>query len=418
MTRQPIGDGIYLTYVPSQKFKTGFLSAQMAVPLTRETACYNALLVNVLSRGTQRCPDLAALGRTLDLLYGAQLEPTVRKRGENQLLGFVASCVDDRYLPGQERLLEPLAGLLGEMFCRPALRNGHLIGEYVTGERENLAGLIRSDINSKRAYAARRLIEEMCAGEPYGIPRLGTAQDVEAITAEALEDHYRKLLPQAQLELFYCGSASWERISDAFRRSFAALPRGERLHPAPTLRRPARAVCRVVTEALDVTQGKLCLGYRTDSGDLPATMLMNAMLGGATTAKLFTNVREKLSLCYYADSTYHRTKGLVTVSAGITFADYHRAVEAISRQLEELARGVWEDWELEAARRYLCSALRATEDSASAIEDFLMGQAATGGSETLEGLAQDLHTVTGERVRAAAAALRPDTIYFLTGRGA
>ena len=173
----------------------------------------------------------------------------------------------------------------------------------------------------------------------------------------------------------------------------------------------------MVTEALDVTQGKLCLGYRTDSGDLPATMLMNAMLGGATTAKLFTNVREKLSLCYYADSTYHRTKGLVTVSAGITFADYHRAVEAISRQLEELARGVWEDWELEAARRYLCSALRATEDSASAIEDFLMGQAATGGSETLEGLAQDLHAVTGERVRAAAAALRPDTIYFLTGRG-
>ena len=124
MTRETIGGNICFTYIPSEKFKTGFFSAQMALPLTAEAAGRNALLVNVLSRGTARCPDIEALGRELDLLYGARLDPTVRKKGENQFFGFVASCVDDRFLGGEERLLEPLTALMGEMLCAPALEDG------------------------------------------------------------------------------------------------------------------------------------------------------------------------------------------------------------------------------------------------------------------------------------------------------
>ena len=82
MTRQMIMDNVYLTYIPSEKFKTSFLSAQMVMPMKKETAGLNALLINVLSRGTVRCPDMAAMSRQLDLLYGARLEPVVRKKGE------------------------------------------------------------------------------------------------------------------------------------------------------------------------------------------------------------------------------------------------------------------------------------------------------------------------------------------------
>ena len=161
MTRQRLLPNVYFTYLPSEKFKTGCLSAQLVAPLRRETAGLNALLVNILSRGTAEYPDMAALSRRLDMLYGAGLEPTVRKRGEAQLFGFVASFVDERFLPEEERLLEPVADLLGEMFCHPATRNGRLDWEYVRSERENLADFIRADVNDKDSYAALRLIEEM-----------------------------------------------------------------------------------------------------------------------------------------------------------------------------------------------------------------------------------------------------------------
>ena len=416
MTRQLLLDNVYLTYVPSEKFKTSFLSAQMVAPLEKDTAGRNALLVNVLNRGTVRCPDMAAIGRELDLLYGARLEPTVRKKGENQLFGFVASGIDDRFLPKGEKLLEKLTDLLGEFYCDPATRGGRLLEEYVSSERENLADLIRSDINDKRAYAARRLLEEMCAGERYGVGRMGSAGDVEKISLQRLNSYYREVLPKGRLELFYCGSAPEKRVAGAFARAFAALPRQGNLEPVPTVRRPAREPFRVVEEEMDVSQGKLCIGCRTDSADMPATMLMNAMFGGTSNSKLFLNVREKLSLCYYAGSAYHRLKGLITVSSGIEFKNYDRAVEEISRQLEALKDGQWEDWELTGARESLLSSLRTMEDSAGSLEDFVMGQAATDGDETIPGLIAALREVTGERIQEAARAVKTDTIYFLKGR--
>ena len=416
MSRQKLMDRVYLTCIPSEKFKTSFLSAQIAAPLEKEAAGCNALMVNVLSRGTVRCPDMASIGRELDLLYGARLEPTVRKKGENQLFGFAASCIDDRFLPKGEKLLEKLTDLLGEFFCMPVTRGGRLLEAYVESERENLADMIRSDINDKRAYAARRLLEEMCAGERYGLRRMGSAGDVENISLQRLNRHYRETLPKGRLELFYCGSAPEKRVAGAFARAFAALPRQGALEPVQTIRRPARETCRVVTEELDVGQGKLCIGCRTDCTDMAAAMLMNAMFGGATTSKLFVNVRERLSLCYYADSAYHRLKGLVTVSSGIEFQNYDRAVEEILRQLEALRRGDWEDWEIEGARQSLVNSLRTMEDSAGSMEDFVMGQAAAGSDETIPGLIAALAEVTPERVRAAAESVKPDTIYFLKGK--
>ena len=418
MTRQLLTDNVYLTYIPSEKFKTSFLSAQMAAPLDKETAGRNALLVNVLNRGTVRCPDMAAIGRELDMLYGARLEPTVRKKGENQLFGFVASCVDDRFLPKGEKLLEKLTDLLGEFCCNPITRGGRLLEEYVESERENLADLIRSDINDKRSYAARRLLEEMCAGERYGVGRMGAAKDVEKISFQKLNSYYLDILPKGRLELFYCGSAPEKRVAGAFTRAFAALPRQGGLEPAATIRRPAREPFQVVVDEMDVSQGKLCIGFRTDSADIPATMLMNAMFGGTSNSKLFLNVREKLSLCYYAGSAYHRLKGLITVSSGIEFENYDRAVEEIFRQLEALQKGEWEDWELTGARESLLSSLRTMEDSPSSLEDFIVGQAAAGSDETIPGLITALQGVTPQRIREAAQAVKPDTIYFLKGKEA
>lgn len=105
---------VYLTYLPARKFKTGVLSAQFITPLAKETASYNALLPAVLHRGTMRCPDMEQLAAAMDRLYGAQISPTIRKRGETQCLGFVASFIDDRFVSRNEPLLEPAAELLGE----------------------------------------------------------------------------------------------------------------------------------------------------------------------------------------------------------------------------------------------------------------------------------------------------------------
>ena len=173
-----------------------------------------------------------------------------------------------------------------------------------------------------------------------------------------------------------------------------------------------------MTEELDVTQGKLCIGFRAESPDEHAAIVANAMFGGSSNSKLFLNVREKLSLCYYAGSSYDREKGALMVSSGIEFANYDRAMEEIMAQLTAIQRGDWEDWELTGAKSYLLNNFRSMEDSAASLESFVLFQAVSGSKETLPELMEAVQAVTPERIMAAAKAVRPDTIYFLKGKEA
>ena len=416
--RTQLLDNVFLTYVPADKFKTDFLSVQFVTPLRADTAGRNALLPAVLRRGTETYPDMQRLSAALDLLYGATIEHSVRKRGENQLWGFVATCVDDAFVPDGSRLLEPLAALLGQLICQPALEGGVLSPAYVASERTNLIDAIRAAINEKRAYASRRLLEEMCAGEAYGLSHIGDEASVSAITPEALTAHYRDQIARSRLELYYCGRAEEERVADAFRAAFQDLPRAGGAPLAAAQVHPPREHVQLIREQMDVTQGKLCVGYSVDTQDKDAVVMMNTMFGATSNSKLFLNVREKLSLCYYASSTYHRSKNLITVSSGIEFENYQKALDEINAQLSAMQRGDWADWELEGARSCLANGHRSIFDSASQLEDFYMGQIATGRDDDPQQLLEAALAVTPERIQAAARAVKPDTIYFLTGKEA
>lgn len=415
--RREIMENVYLTYLPATKFKTGCLSAQLVTPLRRETAAWNALLPPVLSRGTVRYPDMESLSAAMDRLYGMNLSTTIRKRGERQCVGFVTTVIDDRYAPGGEPLLEPAAQLLGELFLDPVTRGGRFLPEYVESEKTNLIDSIRSIRNDKRDWARPpRLLEEMCAAEPYGVSRWGDEQSAAKINNQKLYQYSQRLLTESRLELFYCGSAERRRVEDALLEAFAALPRGVPAELSAPERPAAPSEPRFVTETMDVTQGKLAMGFRCATDDIPAMILANLLFGGTSNSKLFMNVREKLSLCYYASSLYARSKGILTVSSGIETKDYDRALAEILHQLEAVQRGEWEDWELAAARSAMRASLQSLGDSQGAMENYYLGQAATGQDESPEELLVLLSEVTPERIRAAAQSVKLDTVYFLKGR--
>jgi len=415
VTRTKLAEGVYLTYLPAQKFKTSLLSAQFVTPLRQETAPACALLPAVLRRGTVSCPDMGALSARLDRLYGARIDYTVRKKGENQCVGFVASFIDDSFAPGGEKLLEPVADLLGELICDPVTERGRFVPSYFESEKTNLIDAIRSLINDKRDYADSRLLREMCAGEPYGIPRLGDEAGVERVRPRGLYTLYKELISTARLELIYCGSAQPKRVEGALLRALASLPRDAVRDVAPYAPHRGRQEVLRVEEVLDVTQGKLGMGFSCGSDDTPALLLGNTLFGGSSNSKLFMNVREKLSLCYYASSLYHRQKGIITVSSGIEFADRQRAYDEILAQLAAVQNGDLEDWELEGARSTLLNAYASMGDSQGKLENFYLGQAATEQGETPEELAEQVRGVTEERIRRAMETVRLDTVYFLRG---
>ena len=400
-TRIQLAQGVHLTYLPARKFKTSLLSAQFVTPLRWETAGANALLAAVLRRGTVSCPDMGALSRKMDDLYDASIDYTVRKKGENQCIGFVASFIDDRYAPGGERLLEPAAALLGELICDPVTSHGRFVPEYFESEKTNLLEAIRSLINDKRDWADSRLLRALCDGEAYAVPRLGDEETVDKLQALRLYDQYRDLITTAPLEIIYSGSAELDRVRQALAAAFATLPREEVRTIADAVPHVCRESVQTVEDEMEVTQGKLSMGFSCGSDDMPALLLGNTLFGGSSNSKLFLNVREKLSLCYYASSMYHRQKGIITVSSGIEFQNYQRAYDEILSQLAAVL-----------------NSYATVGDSQGKLENFYLGQAATGRSETPADLAQAVMEVSAERICRAMSTVKLDTVYFLKGKEA
>ena len=315
-------------------------------------------------------------------------------------------------------MLEPVADLLGEMICDPDTERGRFVPAYFESEKTNLIDAIRSLINDKRDYADSRLLREMFAGEPYGVPRLGDEAEAERLQPKKLYALYKELISTARLELFYSGSADGRRVEQALRAAVSALPRDVVRDMAIPRDHAARQEVLRIEEAMDVTQGKLGMGFSCGSDDTAALLMGNTLFGGSSNSKLFLNVREKLSLCYYASSLYHRQKGLITVSSGIEFDKFQQAYDEILAQLEAVRKGELEDWELEGAKSTLLNAYASMGDSQGKLENFYLGQAATGQSETPEMLAQQVREITPERIFRAMESVRLDTVYFLKGKEA
>ena len=421
--RTELMPGVFLSHLRSDKFKTACMSVTLLTQLRRETAAMNAVIPFVLRRGTTRYSDMEQLSRRMDELYGAAVEPVVRRIGEIQCIGFYGSFPEPDYLPGGEALLGDTCALMAQLLLDPVTRGGLLLPQYVDSEREKLLDIIRSRMNDKRSYALTRCIEEMCCYEDFAVSRFGSESEAENIHYKKLTRHYRELIQTCPVEIFYCGKTDFKAVSAAMREAFSTMPRGEIDYDIGTdLRMNAvEDHVRFVEEEMDVTQGKLVLGFRLgecmEEPDIPALYVFNAVYGSGATSKLFMNVREKLSLCYYASSAVYLHKGIMLVSSGIEFDKLDAARDEILAQLDSVRWGEITDDELRSAKKSVASDLRAVQDSIGELEGFYLSQALDGldyGPAELAALAED---VTKEDVQAIAESIECDLIYFLKGSG-
>ena len=409
--------GVTLRACRDTRFKQGCLSFQLVRQMDAKEAALNALLPSVLLRGTGRCPDLRAITEHLDELYGASVSPLVRRVGDYQTTGLYCGFMDDRFaLPG-DRVLQPMLEFLEELLLDSPLEDGAFLSAFVESEKKNLISTIESELNDKRAYSMNRLLRILCREDTFGIPRLGDKEQVAGITPRSLYDHYQHILKTSPIHIFYVGSAEAEQVAQALMPLLGKLQR----QPSGLLPQTAFHPCEKgdVVETMDVSQGKLCMGFVTPiinrGRDFAAMQLFNVIFGSGMTSKLFVNVREKMSLCYSIGSGYYGTKGILVVSAGIDFDKEQLTRDEVMRQLNICREGGITEQELRSAKEALLSSLRGTHDSPGTIEGYYATAALSGLVFSHSEYMAAVEATTVSDVVACANSLELHTTYFLKG---
>ena len=409
--------GVTLRCFPDERFKQGCMSIQFIRPMCREEAALNALLPAVLLRGCKTSPDLRSITQRLDDLYGAAVGAMVRRVGDYHSTGLSCGFISDDYALDGDKILEPMLDFLGELLLSPVLEDGVFCDRFVRSEKKNLIAAIESQRNDKRAYASAQMYKYMCKADTFGIPRLGEKEDVEVITPQSLYNHYRTLLKKSRVDIFYVGSAQPEQIATLMKKQLVGIDRSYVNLPAQTGFRDGGKGEH--TEAMDVAQGKLCMGFVTDyttrDPEFPAMQVFNALYGGGMTSKLFMQIREKQSLCYDIGSGYQGSKGILSVFAGIDCNQDERVKNEVLALLDQCREGDFTEEELIAAKQALINQLRGTHDSAGSIESYYSSAALSGLPFTPGGYITAVEQVTKADVARMAQSLQLHTVYFLKG---
>ena len=418
--------GIRLHVLTERRFKTARISVFFVLPADKLDSPLRTLLFGVLRRGSEGYPRLAILNRRLDELYGTTLPILNFLQGDNQVLSFTAEMLEGAYVPVSNRdgvdILDGTIELFSQLVLHPLLdADGTLRAEAVAQEKTALIDNIRADKNDTRTYAANRLRQIMCEGEPYGIPLAGTVETVENMTPDAVTAAWRALLTEARCEVFYVGQADADTVCERWDRHFGTdlAPVGR---AATTVTHPIPEKPQTVEETLAVSQGKLCMGFATgeipyDERILSVALVCNELLGVMQSSLLFRYVREELGLCYYCDSSLDASKGVLTVASGIRSDRRNEAEQAINACIARMARDEMTDEDVTLAKLSLGNYYRQIPDSAAAMEAFWFGQLMRDCHKTPEACLGEILSVTREEIVSFAARLVPDTVFFLCGEG-
>ena len=309
--KEEIKEGITLHQIHTENFKTNLFALFIATPLKRENITQDALMTAVLRRGTQNLPSQELISKELETMYGASFDCGVEKTGDNHIIKFYLETLSEEFLPQKENLTQKCIEILLDIVFNPVLENGAFKKEYLEGEKQNLKQIIEGKIDNKNKYSYERCIEEMFKNKPYGLYKFGYTQDLEAITPESLYQYYQQLLSNCKIDIFCSGILDQEKTK-------AILQNNQNIQKLAT-RKPEYIINNeqteskeqkaenVVTEAMQVTQGKLVMGLDicdTEPNSRFTASVYNAILGGGANSKLFQNVREKQSLAYTASSNY------------------------------------------------------------------------------------------------------------------
>ena len=360
--------GYTLTTIKTDKFKTNLISVSFQSEIDRETVTKRSLLPYVLRSATEKYPSKKEINTYLESLYGASLSTTVEKRGKTHNIKFYLSLANEKFLGNREPLLEEGVELLKEVILKPLLINDAFKKQVIEIEKRLLKEYIESIYDDKVSYALQKLVENMCQGETFSINSIGYVEDLEQINAQSLMEAYQQMLNENQVNITVVGDINHEKVHDIFKKHFDFQHRSVNLQVIDKEDKEIEEV-KVTKEEQDIAQGKLNIGYRTytrigDEDYLPL-LVFNAMFGGYAHSKLFLNVREKESLCYYCASRLDNYKGVMYVYSGIEAQNYEKALKIIDEQLKDMMSGNFTDKEINLAKKSLINSKLESMDQAS-----------------------------------------------------
>lgn len=414
INRRKIADGVYFSSITDKRYKKNLISVAFSTQLSEETATENVIVPLLLTKCNSKLPSYKAFNNKMSRLYASGIGGTTGRQYDLQTISFGAYYLDDVYALAGEKMTEIMTDIFIDCLTSPVTENGVFTAKFVELEKKTAIDNIETAINDKRSYAIERAMKTICKGEPASVCSYGTVEKAKLITPDSAYKAYRRMLETMPCEIICTGCSDFDGVAEKFAAAFEKVGRHDIENTAIALS-PVKTQTEEVTERLTVNQSKLVLGFKSHSDDDAALVLLQKIFGGTTSSKLFQNVREKMSLCYYCSAARNDLKGIMLVNSGVENENIEKTKNAVVDQLEEIKNGNFTDEDINFAEMAIKNDFKSVADSAGNVSNWYFDCIRKNDIVTPEEKLERYLGVSKERIIAAAKSMVLDSVYVLTG---
>lgn len=414
INRRKIADGVYFSSITDKRYKKNLISVAFSTQLSEDTATENVIVPVLLTKCNSKLPTYKAFNNKMSRLYASGIGGTAGRQYDLQTISFGAYYLDDIYALSGEKMTGIMTDILIDCLTSPVTENGVFSEKFVELEKKTVIDNIETAINDKRSYAIERAMKTICKGEPASVCSYGTVEKAKLITPDSAYKAYRRMLETMPCEIICTGCSDFDGVAEKFAAAFEKVGRHDIENTTIALS-SVKTQTEEVTERLTVNQSKLVLGFKSHSDDDAALVLLQKIFGGTTSSKLFRNVREKMSLCYYCSAARNDLKGIMLVNSGVENENIEKTKEAVIDQLEEIKNGNFTNEDINFAEMAIKNDFKSVADSAGNVSNWYFDCIRKNDIVTPEEKLGRYLGVSKERIIAAAKSMVLDSVYVLTG---
>ena len=401
-----------LHIINTDKFKTINVRINFKRKIKKDEITIRTLLNDLLINTSKKYKTSRDIVIETEELYDLGVSSSPYKSGNYHIISFKETFLNEKYT--EEEMNKKSIEFLLELIFNPNITNNKFDKEYFEIIKRTVENDIKSLKDNTKKYSVTRLYEEMDKG-PLSYRSCGYLEDLDKITEDNLYDYYKSVVENDKIDIFIIGNLNdtYEELFDKYIPDTIRIEDNisHYLDLEITEEKEAK-------ESINTNQSKLSIGLKIkDITDFELKYVINLyslILGGSSSSKLFTVVREENSLCYYINSTVSVLSKIITIIAGINSSDYDKTIKLIKEQMESIKNGNITDEDIVEAKKIYISGCKEIEDSPiSIINNYLSHEYAD--LDLVNDRIENIEKVTKEDIINLSKKIVIDTIFLLEG---
>lgn len=405
-----------LHFIKTDIFKTITMKVIFHTPIIKEDITKRNILSDILLQSTKEYKTRRDLTIKSEDLYAADIYTSNQRVGNYIMTSFILQTLNDKYT--EENNFEESIKFLHEIIFNPDVEEERFKEDKLELVKSNATLALNSIKEDAANYSLIRMSEAYDKTSPISYRMTGYLEDLDKITEENLYEYYERMLDNDYVDIFILGDINEKELLPIIKKYFKFKKVKKRKASYYLPNKKSRKRRLFAKETTKNSQSKLAIACpitkMTDYEKNYSLLLANIILGGTGDSKLFKEVREENSLCYTIRSNYNRLDNLMVINAGIDNVNFDKAVELITKNVQDMKKGKFTDSDINVAKEFYKTSAESLMESPSRIINEVLTEEILG-VEPLSERVRKIEKVTKKDIMRACKKINMDTVFLLEG---